>query len=114
MILQGGSPLLYEPAATPGAAVQRSDARLQVLGAPPPRNGRHRCFNRIFSKGMMGDKPDPAAPTGKDLRQKRKKLLADYERSLEKTRSGKRRGLGSDSRTGAPEHVILRGAHFWG
>ena len=39
-------------------------------------------FNRILWKGMMGDKPYPAAPTGKDLRQNREKLLADYRRSL--------------------------------
>ena len=39
-------------------------------------------FNRILWKGMMGDKPYPAAPTGKDLRQNRAKLLADYRRSL--------------------------------
>jgi hypothetical protein len=39
-------------------------------------------FNRILWKGLMGDKPYPAAPTGKDLRQNRAKLLADYRRSL--------------------------------
>ncbi len=39
-------------------------------------------FNRILWKGMMGDKPYPAAPTGLDLRQNREKLLADYRRSL--------------------------------
>ncbi|MGD0415887.1 MAG: putative Ig domain-containing protein [Terriglobales bacterium] len=39
-------------------------------------------FNRILWKGMMGDKPYPAAPTGKDLRQNREKLLADHRRSL--------------------------------
>ncbi|MGA7557944.1 MAG: putative Ig domain-containing protein [Terriglobales bacterium] len=39
-------------------------------------------FNRILWKGMMGHKPYPAAPTGKDLRQNREKLLADYFRSL--------------------------------
>jgi hypothetical protein len=39
-------------------------------------------FNRILWKGMMGDKPYPAAPTGIDLRQNREKLLADYRRSL--------------------------------
>ena len=31
---------------------------------------------------MMGNKPYPAAPTGKDLRQNREKLLADYFRSV--------------------------------
>jgi hypothetical protein len=39
-------------------------------------------FNRILWKGLMGNKPYPAAPTGKDLRQNRAKLLADYRRSL--------------------------------
>jgi DNA-binding beta-propeller fold protein YncE len=39
-------------------------------------------FNRILWKGMMGRKPYPAAPTGKDLRQNRDKLLADYRSSL--------------------------------
>jgi DNA-binding beta-propeller fold protein YncE len=39
-------------------------------------------FNRILWKGMMGDKPYPATPTGKDLRQNREKLLAGYHRSL--------------------------------
>jgi len=38
-------------------------------------------FNRILWKGMMGDKPYPATPTGKDLRQNREKLLADYWRN---------------------------------
>ena len=39
-------------------------------------------FNRILWKGMMGDKPYPAAPTGLDLRQNRAELLARYRRSL--------------------------------
>jgi len=39
-------------------------------------------YNRILWKGMMGDKPYPAAPTGLDLRQNRKELLANYRRSL--------------------------------
>jgi YVTN family beta-propeller protein len=39
-------------------------------------------FNRILWKGMMGDKPYPATPTGKDLRQNREKLLSDYRRSV--------------------------------
>ena len=38
-------------------------------------------FNRILWKGLMGDKPYPAAPTGQDLRLHREKLLADYRRS---------------------------------
>ncbi|MFY9843242.1 MAG: putative Ig domain-containing protein [Terriglobales bacterium] len=40
-------------------------------------------FNRILWKGIMGDKPYPAAPTGIDLRQNREKLLADYRRLRE-------------------------------
>jgi hypothetical protein len=39
-------------------------------------------FNRILWKGMIGDQPYPAAPTGMDLRQNRKELLARYWRSL--------------------------------
>ncbi len=44
-------------------------------------------FNRILWKGLMGGKPYPAAPTGKDLRQNREKLLADYRRSLTRASS---------------------------
>ena len=39
-------------------------------------------FNRILWKGLMGDKPYPATPTGKDLRQNREQLLARYRRAL--------------------------------
>jgi hypothetical protein len=39
-------------------------------------------FNRLLWKGMMGNRPYPARPTGKDLSQNRDKLLADYRRSL--------------------------------
>ncbi len=39
-------------------------------------------YNRILWKGLMGNKPYPAAPTGKDLRRNREKLLASYQRSL--------------------------------
>lgn len=35
-------------------------------------------YNRILWKGLMGDRPYPAAPTGKDLRKNRKSLLARY------------------------------------
>jgi hypothetical protein len=38
-------------------------------------------YNRILWKGLMGDKPFPARPNGKDLRQNREKLLARYRRS---------------------------------
>jgi DNA-binding beta-propeller fold protein YncE len=36
-------------------------------------------YNRILWKGLMGDKPYPAAPTGLDLRQNRKELLARHQ-----------------------------------
>ncbi len=39
-------------------------------------------FNGILWKGLMGNKPYPAAPTGLDLRQNREELLARYRRSL--------------------------------
>jgi hypothetical protein len=38
-------------------------------------------YNRILWQGLMGNTPYPAAPTGKDLRQNRDKLLADYRES---------------------------------
>jgi DNA-binding beta-propeller fold protein YncE len=40
-----------------------------------------RVFNRILWKGMMGDKPFPSVPSGKDLRLNRDKLLAQFWRS---------------------------------
>jgi len=40
-------------------------------------------FNRVLWKGMMGNRPYPSRPTGKDLSQNRDKLLADYRRSLQ-------------------------------
>jgi hypothetical protein len=40
-------------------------------------------FNRILWKGLMGNKPYPSRPTGKDLRLDRDKLLAQYRRSLQ-------------------------------
>lgn len=39
-------------------------------------------YNRILWKGLMGDKPYPAAPSGLDLRQNRAELLARYEKAL--------------------------------
>jgi hypothetical protein len=39
-------------------------------------------YNRILWKGMMGNRPYPAGPTGLDLRQNRKELLASYQQSL--------------------------------
>jgi YVTN family beta-propeller protein len=40
------------------------------------------AFNRILWKGLMGDRPYPAGPTGKDLRQHREELLGRYRESL--------------------------------
>jgi hypothetical protein len=37
-------------------------------------------YNRVLWKGMMGNKPFPAAATGIDLRQNREALLARYRR----------------------------------
>jgi DNA-binding beta-propeller fold protein YncE len=39
-------------------------------------------FNRILWKGLMGNKPYPATPSGLDLRQNREQLLARYRQSL--------------------------------
>jgi DNA-binding beta-propeller fold protein YncE len=39
-------------------------------------------FNRVLWRGIMGNRPYPSRPTGKDLGQNRDKLLADYRRSL--------------------------------
>jgi len=36
-------------------------------------------YNRILWVGLMGNKPYPATPTGKDLRQNREKLLELYK-----------------------------------
>jgi DNA-binding beta-propeller fold protein YncE len=38
-------------------------------------------YNRILWKGLMGNKPYPDRPTGEDLRQNRKELIARYQRS---------------------------------
>ena len=40
-------------------------------------------FNRVLWRGMMGNRPYPSRPTGKDLSQNRAKLLAEYRRSLQ-------------------------------
>jgi len=39
-------------------------------------------YNRILWKGLMGNKPYPAASTGKDLRINRKEYLVNYRQSL--------------------------------
>ena len=41
-------------------------------------------YNRILWKGLMGNKPYPAAPTGMDLRQNREELLARYQQFLKR------------------------------
>ena len=41
------------------------------------------AFNRVLWKGMMGNRPFPSRPTGKDLRQNREKILAEYRRNLQ-------------------------------
>jgi DNA-binding beta-propeller fold protein YncE len=46
-------------------------------------------YNRILWKGMMGNKPYPAGPTGLDLRQDREKLLASHRRSLKQAAAQK-------------------------
>jgi DNA-binding beta-propeller fold protein YncE len=38
-------------------------------------------LNRVLWRGMMGNRPYPSRPTGRDLSQNRDKLLADYRRS---------------------------------
>jgi DNA-binding beta-propeller fold protein YncE len=49
-------------------------------------------YNRILWKGLMGNKPYPAAPTGMDLRQNREELLARYWRSLEQEAAPESKG----------------------
>jgi len=39
-------------------------------------------YNHILWKGLMGNKPYPAASTGEDLRINRKEYLANYRQSL--------------------------------
>jgi DNA-binding beta-propeller fold protein YncE len=39
-------------------------------------------FNRVLWKGMMGNRPYPGRPNGKDLSQNRQELLAHWRRSL--------------------------------
>ena len=46
-------------------------------------------YNRILWKGMMGNRPYPAGPTGLDLRKNRKELLANYRRSLKQAAAQK-------------------------
>jgi hypothetical protein len=41
-------------------------------------------FNRVLWKGMMGNRPYPSRPTGKNLSHNRENLLANYRRSLER------------------------------
>ncbi len=39
-------------------------------------------FNRITWRGVMGNQPYPATPTGKDLRANRQALLAHHDAAL--------------------------------
>jgi hypothetical protein len=41
------------------------------------------AYNRVLWKGLMGNKPYPSRPNGKDLRQNRAQLLARYQRTLQ-------------------------------
>ncbi len=41
-------------------------------------------FNRVLWRGMMGNRPYPSRPSGKDLSNNRDKLLAAYRRSLQR------------------------------
>ena len=52
------------------------------------------AYNRILWKGLMGDQPYPAAPTGLDLRQNREELLGSSRPPTEVPESTK--GAGSD------------------
>ena len=54
-------------------------------------------YNRILWKGLMGNKPYPAKPSGKDLRQNRDKLLVHYQRSLQ-TKAAQTSKRAGDSR----------------
>ncbi|MGD0947040.1 MAG: putative Ig domain-containing protein [Candidatus Binatia bacterium] len=40
-------------------------------------------YNHILWRGLMGNRPYPSRPSGKDLRQNREQLLARYQRSLQ-------------------------------
>lgn len=40
-----------------------------------------RAYNEILWKGLMGNRPYPATPTGADLRQNRKELLSRYQQN---------------------------------
>jgi DNA-binding beta-propeller fold protein YncE len=52
-------------------------------------------YNRILWKGMMGNQPYPATPSGLDLRQNREDFLARYRRSFEQ-KSAHERKKGTD------------------
>ena len=49
-------------------------------------------YNRILWRGMMGNRPYPAGPTGLDLRGNRQELLANYKQSLKKKAMQKTEG----------------------
>ena len=84
--------LLLPPKAA-GLIVPKADAQREVLGEGDQGNGLHATqicvdpadFNRILWKGMMGNKPYPAAQAGTDLRENREEneeRLARERRSL--------------------------------
>jgi DNA-binding beta-propeller fold protein YncE len=41
-------------------------------------------YNHILWRGLMGNRPYPSSPSGKDLRQNREQLLARYQRNLQR------------------------------
>jgi len=41
-------------------------------------------YNRVLWKGLMGNRPYPSRPNGKDLRQNREQLLARYQRTSQR------------------------------
>jgi len=41
-------------------------------------------YNRVLWKGLMGNRPYPSRPSGKDLRQNREQLLARYQRTSQR------------------------------
>jgi DNA-binding beta-propeller fold protein YncE len=49
-------------------------------------------FNHVLWKGLMGNQPYPSRPSGKDLRQGREKLLANYRQSIRPKRTSRSAG----------------------
>jgi hypothetical protein len=40
-------------------------------------------YNRVLWKGLMGNRPFPSRPNGKNLRKNRDQLLARYEQTIQ-------------------------------